>query len=230
MAHGGSDGIDEGRLDLVPMIDTVMLLLIFFVLTTKFNSEEKAISSLLPTNKGQMASTPTKVEEVKQVNICIYPPNMVKGLQPSGYRDQLQNDYKGGVIPNAWIRIGNDDPILVEGKILNSKDGKIVEHINNIHEFVEKGLERYKVEGAAERKDQLPVIIHCFSGMSWRFALVIYDAVRSYEGKHAPPGYKFNGDPMELLKMREVSFAPPRIRNYDPNELGNELYEIVQMK
>lgn len=229
----GTDGLDEGRLDLVPMIDTVMLLLLFFILTTKFSSEEKAISSLLPTDKGQMASQPSKpVEEPKQVNICIYPPNMVKGFQPSEYRDQLAKMHQPGKpIPDAWLRIGNTDPILIEGRTLNIKDSaKIVEHIDQIDKFVGDGLTRYEVPGTAERKDQVPVIIHCFSGMSWRFALVAYDAVRWYEAQHAPPGYKYNGDPNELQKMREVSFAPPRVRNYTANELGDELYEIVQMK
>jgi biopolymer transport protein ExbD len=79
MAHGGSDGVDAGRLDLVPMIDCIMLLLIFFVMTTKFSTEEKAISSLLPTDKGQ--SGPGKAKDIKMVNICINPasPRIVKG-------------------------------------------------------------------------------------------------------------------------------------------------------
>jgi aspartate kinase len=34
----------------------------------------------------------------------------------------------------------------------------------------------------------------------------------------------------EMLEAREVSFAPPRIRNYHTWELGNEMFEIINMK
>jgi hypothetical protein len=30
--------------------------------------------------------------------------------------------------------------------------------------------------------------------------------------------------------VREIDFAPPRIRNYSAKELGEELYEIVNMQ
>ena len=45
-----SEDVGEGKLDLVPMIDCIMLLLLFFILTTKFSTEEKTITSLLPTD------------------------------------------------------------------------------------------------------------------------------------------------------------------------------------
>ena len=51
MAGDPSEKLEEGKLDLVPMIDCIMLLLLFFILTTKFSAEEKAIASLLPTDK-----------------------------------------------------------------------------------------------------------------------------------------------------------------------------------
>jgi hypothetical protein len=228
MSHGGGDS-EDGKLDLVPLIDTVMLLLMFFILTSKFTSEEKSISSLLPTDKGQMASTPTqKVEEPKQINICIYPAGMEKGYQPSGYRDQLQQYPPGVPIPAAAIRIGGGDPIIVENATLAAKDGvKLEQTINSIHQFIGEQLEARKIDGA-DRKDQIPVIISCFSGMSWRYALLAYDAVRYYEAKNAT--FKYTGDPNELTRMREVTFAPPRIRNYSANELGNELFEIIHMK
>ena len=57
MAEDPSEKLAQGKLDLVPMIDCIMLLLLFFILTTKFTADEKAIASLLPTDKGQ-APTP----------------------------------------------------------------------------------------------------------------------------------------------------------------------------
>jgi hypothetical protein len=230
MSHGDVDP-GEGKLDLVPLIDTVMLLLLFFIMTSKFTTEEKAISSLLPTDKGQAASSPSKpVEEPKQVNICIFPKGMEKGYQPSEYRDQLAKmKLPGQVINDAVLRVGAK-AMAVDGRTLGIKDAaQLTNHINEIHSMIGAALEDFEpMAKGPERKDQVPVIIHCFSGMSWRFALIAYDAVRYYEGQRAT--FKFSGNPDELNRMREVTFAPPRIRNYSANELGNELYEIIHMK
>jgi biopolymer transport protein ExbD len=46
--HDSDEKIAQGKLDLVPMIDCVMLLLLFFIMTTRFTPEEKQISALLP--------------------------------------------------------------------------------------------------------------------------------------------------------------------------------------
>jgi len=230
MSHGDADAA-EGKLDLVPLIDTVMLLLLFFIMTSKFTTEEKAISSLLPTDKGQLSNPQTKtVEEPKQVNIRIFPAGMEKGYQPSEYRDQLAKMRQPGQnIDFADFYIGANPLLKVDGKTLSrSRDAKAVSQaLDEVHGFVMKSLETYE-SGTGERKDQHPVIIHCFSGMSWRFALIAYDAVRAYEATKAT--FKFSGNPDELARMREVTFAPPRIRNYSANELGNELFEIIHMK
>lgn len=230
MSHGDGGGAAEGKLDLVPLIDTIMLLLMFFILTSKFSTEEKAISSLLPTDKGQMSSSPSKpVEEPKQVNICIYPAGMQKGYQPSEYRDALAKMRQPGQnVDFATLRVGADQ-MEVDGRTLSRSQNAVAvsQHITEIHTLIGNALEKFET-GSGERKDQYPVIIHCFSGMSWRFALVAYDAVRYYESTKAT--FKFTGNPDELARMREVTFAPPRVRNYSPNELGNELYEVIHMK
>jgi len=228
MSHVSTE--EDGKLDLVPLIDTVMLLLMFFILTSKFTAEEKAISSLLPTNKGQMASTPTKpVEEPKQINIRIYPQGMQKGFQPSEYRDQLSKMRQPGQnIDNAMLIVGPDG-MDVDGNLLSRSQNATAldQHIGAVHTLIGEALAKFET-GAGERKDQTPIIIHCFSGMSWRFALVAYDAVRYYESTKAT--FKYSGNPDELNRMREVTFAPPRIRNYSANEEGNELFEIINMK
>lgn len=231
MSHGGSDGVDEGRLDLVPMIDCIMLLLIFFVMTTKFSSEEKAISSLLPTDKGQGSVGRSK--EIRTVSICIYPagPVMVKGYQPSDYVREYNRLTSGGtvkVLEDVFLRVGQRPPIQVDGRLLQSKAQGMQTEVDRIHAYLKDELAKFELEGEPRNK-QNDVVIHCFSGLSWKYALVAYDAVRSFEGEHTP-GFIFSGDPKELEQARSVNFAPPRIRNYDANELGNELYEIIHMK
>ena len=66
------DDEEEVKGDMTPMIDIIFLLLIFFILTTKFIPEEKMIASVLPTNKGQ-ASASVQLEEKHDVNILIFP-------------------------------------------------------------------------------------------------------------------------------------------------------------
>jgi hypothetical protein len=232
MAEDIGDRINEGKLDLVPMIDCIMLLLLFFILTSKFSSEEKTITSMLPTDKGQAATASTKpVEPPKQINLCIWPAGLPTNVQPEVYTSKLRELYKvapGGILQDANIRVGGDAPRPITGSILARQgDEELKVHIDQIHQYVSTELEKREKADAASRKDQFPVVIHCFSGLSWKFPLVAYDAVRDYERRKG--GAVDLNDPRALEKQREVDFAPPRIRNYSPNEQGNELYEIINL-
>jgi hypothetical protein len=232
MAEAADDRIAEGKLDLVPMIDCIMLLLLFFILTTKFTSEEKTITSLLPTDKGQAAATPQKVEPPQQVNICIYPAGLDKGFQPSEYESKLKEMQPNSiaVIPKAWIRIGTNQAIEIDGSPLRTKNSSALkEQVEQVHQYISDALRAFEIGSATDRKGQSPVIVHCFSGLSWKYALIAYDAVRAYEAQIS--GRKATGDPtVDFDQAREVDFAPPRIRDYSSHELGNELFEIIHMK
>ncbi len=233
MAEDPADKIAEGKLDLVPMIDCIMLLLLFFILTTKFVAEEKAIASLLPTDKGQAPSPATApVDPPKTINICIYPEGMVKGLsKPSEYQKKYDDLKKivGEVLPTALLRMGGDEPRLIDGNSFSRKGhAGLKSNMDMVHAYIANALTQRENASVAGRKEQDPVVIHCFSGMSWKYALVAYDAVRDYEGSKM--GSKMAKDPTQWDNAREVQFAPPRIRNYSSLALGNELYEIVNMQ
>ena len=229
MAGNSADGLDDGRLDLVPMIDCIMLLLLFFMMTTKFTAEEKAISSLLPTDKGQGAAASPQKDPPQMVNICIYPDGLVKGYEASEYTAQLAKMRAvGQVIGNASLRIGGRDAMPISGANLNSKGGeKMPALVEQVHTYVAQELAKFEKPGEPRNK-QNDIVIHCFSGMSWKFALVVYDAVRAYEAEQGH--FKYTGDPAELVNARAVTFAPPRVRDYTPNELGDEMYEIINQK
>ena len=49
----------KAELSITPMIDVVFLLLIFFLLASRFKAEEGDVKSYLPKNRGQGTSTPT---------------------------------------------------------------------------------------------------------------------------------------------------------------------------
>ena len=84
-ARPDMDDEDEVEADMTPMIDVIFLLLVFFILTTKFIPEEKIISSLMPTDKGQSAASSPPIEEIVNANILIYPARLSNGWQPSEY-------------------------------------------------------------------------------------------------------------------------------------------------
>lgn len=220
------DDSEESRLDLVPMIDTIMLLLLFFILTTKFSAEEKVISSLLPTDKGQGPGVST-VEKPEEINVIITPLGFAPGEKGV---EAMDTRWKSNpVSKDANLRITGSPAIFVmDGKLLEERPSpRQQKHLEEIHAFVAEGLKRSETPaGATDRRKLAGVIINCFSGLDYKYALVAYDSVRGYEGQFS--GTKLNN--LDLQKAREVSFCPPRIRNYHAWELGNELYEMMNLK
>ncbi|MDA3962202.1 MAG: biopolymer transporter ExbD [Planctomycetota bacterium] len=217
------DNDDEVKADMTPMIDVIFLLLIFFILTTKFIPDEKVIGSLLPTNKGQ-SSASTPIEEPQNVNILLYPFGYTRGQQPS-YYDAKWHEEGGG--QNATMTI-NGENIHINGQDLGMGGGEgsaLNAQLDNIHGFINRHLTNGEKGGP--RKDQDPVIIQCFSGMPWKFALAAYDAVRAYEAGVAG---KIDLTPEDLQNAREVVFSPPRVRDYRQWEMGYELFEIIHTK
>lgn len=226
-----SDALADGKLDLVPMIDCIMLLLLFFILTTRFVSEEKGISSLLPST-GQLATT-TFTPPPEPVNVCIYPAGLDRGLRPMDYYQRLR-ELQGATpasISRVWVRIGRAEPLLVDGRAMSSiTKARSTAVVADVDRYVASCLTSFENPAIAGRAGQCPVIIHCFSGLSWKFALAAYDAVRAYEG----PLMRATQGPASMVldptTTREVDLAPPRIRDSSADELGNELFEIVNFR
>jgi hypothetical protein len=218
--HDPTDKLAEGKLDLVPMIDCIMLLLLFFILTTKFTAEEKQIAALLPSHGTAIMPQQEAVKPPEEINLIIVPDGMPMGLEPSLYQRAWER-YKP---TTARLRIGGADPIQIDAKLLSRKnDPDMKAHLDHIHAYVALGLAIYETPGA--RQEQAPINIHCFSGLSWSYALCVYDAVRGFEKDKT-------GNPPSTSSLidqdaRTVSFAPPRLRNYTKNDLGNELWELV---
>ncbi len=223
---------EEDRANLVPLIDCMFFLIMFFMIVTKFTPDELAIASLLPTDKGQMSSPSKSPLPKEQVNIAIYPAGLQKGMQPSEYQAAVEKMWADNSFDaNAWLRIGGEAPMEVNGAPLSKRGQKggsaqMREQVDQFHAYVTKELE-IREQSGKPRNEQPPVVISCYSGLSWKYAILAYDAVRAFEGKKTSDYVK---DAFDLEKAREVMFAPPRIRNYSKRELGNELYEIVHLR
>ena len=227
--HDPAEAASDGKIDLVPMIDCVMLLLLFFILTTKFTADEKQLSALLPTNQGQsVATSATDFIPPRDINLVVTPSGISRGLKESDYQhtwDEIQR-LRGHTPPSAAFRIGGSDPLLIDGGLFNSQDQAAVQaQIEAIHAYVARELAAR--EEAGDRTKQAPVNIHCFSGLSWGYALAVYDAVRAYEDRHQPPTTRAESIVSE--SQRIVTFAPPQVRNHTVKELGRELWQLTHL-
>ncbi len=221
-------GKREGRLDLVPMIDCIMLLLLFFILTTSFHSPDKQIAMLLPA-KGPALQHQTIVEEPHVLRIAVYPDGVEPGDSAAAYQRRIDTLLKLGRVPAVRVRIGGAEPFLLLGSDLERGDTpELTAALDGLAARIGGALKEREVPATASRHDQVPVEIHCFSGLSWKYALVVLDAVRSYEKDYE---HDLPKDAEKAARLRrEIAFAPPRLRNYTVNERGEELAEILAVK
>ncbi|MBA3699416.1 MAG: biopolymer transporter ExbD [Planctomycetes bacterium] len=228
--HDPAEAAADGKIDLVPMIDCVMLLLLFFILTTKFTADEKQLAALLPTNQGQgIPSETPPVIPPKDINLVVTPTGISRGLKEVDYQHTWNEiaRLRGRTPPAAALRIGGSDPLLLDGSMLSSPDKAAVQRqVDAIHAYVAQELAAR--EEAGDRTVQSPVHIHCFSGLSWGYALVIYDAVRAYEAQYQPTTNRTTS--VLADGQRTVSFAPPRLRNHTVNGSGRELWELTNLQ
>lgn len=228
--HDPGEAAADGKIDLVPMIDCVMLLLLFFILTTKFSADEKQISALLPTNQGTAITehTPPVIEPPKDINLVVTPAGFPRGLTETAYQHAWDDvvRLRGRTPPSAELRVGGSDAIVLDGALFTSQDKASVQaQIEAIHDYVGRELAQREENG--DRLKQSPVNIHCFSGLSWGYALAVYDAVRAYEARHSPAT---NRSSVVDDHQRSVTFAPPRLRNHTLKELGQELWELKHLQ
>jgi hypothetical protein len=229
--HDPGEAASDGRIDLVPMIDCIMLLLLFFILTTRFTADEKQISALLPTDRGD--GVPRKTKEIidlpTDINLVVTPTGIPRGLSEASYQRAWEDieRLRSRTPPSATLRIGGSNPLVIDGSLFSSADRTAVQaQVEAIHAYVARELAAR--EEAGGRTDQHPVNIHCFSGLSWGYALAAYDAVRAYEARQQPGTSGTQSVP--ATGQRLMTFAPPRVRNHTPTELGRELWELTRLQ
>ena len=204
---------EEERPSLTPLIDIIFLLLVFLILTTKFIPEEEALDALLPTKEGT-DPTPVPIVERSIAKIAVVPFGLDEHLGVAEYQRLASN----GLMSNRGARI------LVNGLVADLDEDEA--SLEYLHQFVIGELRRYD---SADRDEPDPIAIHCYSGMSWRFAAWVYDAVRAYEVERAGSFQVTPDADGAASDAREVQFAPPRLRDHREWEAGRELYELVNL-
>lgn len=199
MSHANTHD-ETGKLDLVPMIDCVMLLLLFFILTSSFTSEEQRISALLSTKEGQDTTAPS-VKQPEIVRVVVLP----------------------GEGRSARVRIGGGEELVLDGAALAQPGGAGVEAaIDAFHAALAARLEVYEKGGA--RTEQIPVEIHCATRLPWRHAIAVYDAVRAYEQARLPD------PSVALSDQRSVAFGAPTVRRTATDNEGDELERLERLR
>ena len=220
---------EDGKIDLVPMIDCIMLLLLFFIMTTRFKADDLAIAALLPTNQGQDPKhLKIPVNPPEEIRITVVPEGMRPGLTAAEYQSAIERLHAGNPrsVPAVLVRIGGSEPLRLDGTQLSQKDvTKQNAELSRLSVYLAAELAAREKDGT--RTDQAPVIIHAFSGLSWKYALAVLDGVRAYEGLKAP---LTNDAVLDAELVRQLSFAPPRIRNYEVNALGVEMQELMGLR
>ena len=203
----------DEKLNMMPLIDIVFLLLIYFMLTMTFVDDEKWIRHLLETRDGP--GKPTQTLEKNEINICVYPAGA-----PS---------YESTVALDHWFKEERNMQQIIyrvgSSQIIVDSKANMEEELERVHDFITHELDRFEIN-LATRGKQDPIKVHCFSALPWQYAAAAYDAVRGYEsGKGF--NYKEAGD---LLAAREFGFAPSEIRDAYAHQYGRELFRLAHLR
>ncbi len=217
----------DDKVNMIPLIDCMFFLILFFMLVTKFTPVEQAIASVLPTDKGPRGM-PAVVENLP-INIAIYPTGIERGAGPRECLVALDRAIASGDIDrSARLRIGGSDSLAIRGDLVGAEPTEAMRsQIDALHAYIAAELAKREEHGQPRAK-QHAVVVSCFSGLSWKYALLAYDAVRAYE-RHKNGG-RINRTAGDLADAREVTFAPPLVRNVAGNELGQELEHLVLLR
>src|SRR4051812_32832585 len=98
----------DQRVNMVPLIDTMLFLILFFIIAMRFHPDEQQISSLLPTDEGPVGSASKPL--AAQVNIAVYPLGLERH-QGLAYYQHVGVDAQGD--GGAELRIGGSQPIAL---------------------------------------------------------------------------------------------------------------------
>ncbi len=220
----------DDRVNLVPLIDCMFFLIMFFMVVTKFTPDELAIASLLPTREGQGGGPPPPhlILPEPAATIAIVPLGLPREAQPSDYEALIaaqRRDHSFG--RRVEMRVGGSTGIEIDATALSlgATDAACQRELARAHAYLATELAQREIAGKP-RAGQADVRIACCSLLPWSLAMLALDGVRAYEGERASTP----GDALALADAREVTFTPPPILGFSRHELGEELYTLVHLR
>lgn len=121
----------RGRVEIIPMIDTILILLIFYMSFSTFSAKEKRIDSRLPLIAKASATAPTKVALDLAIHVFNKDRITVNGAEyePTGLRDAMLQ----------LASIGQEATIVIEGDadtsyqaVISALDACAQAHLTNV--------------------------------------------------------------------------------------------------
>lgn len=150
-----STEVEEAKVDLTSMIDVIFLLLIFFMVGTKFKTEEGRHKAFLPKNKGQAAGSPKDLSEVR-INVAWVDLNGSNTDTEDPREAMPLLSIKGKAYPSTTDpRTGTDRPDW---------------------DYLSERLEEFRNAYQGENQEGLPVIIDASPYVPWQHVVSVLDA------------------------------------------------------
>lgn len=121
----------RGRVEIIPMIDTILILLIFYMSFSTFGATEKRIDSRLPLIAKASATAPTKVSLDLSIHVFNKDRMTVNGAkyEATGLRDAMLQ----------LASIGQEATIVIEGEpdtsyqaVISALDACAQAHLTNV--------------------------------------------------------------------------------------------------
>ena len=124
--------LKRGRVEIIPMIDTILILLIFYMSFSTFSTKEKRIDSRLPLIAKATATAPTKVPLDLAIHVIDNDHITVNGGSPFD-----ANDLRGTMMQLASI--GQETTIVIDGEadtsyqaVISALDACAQAHLTNV--------------------------------------------------------------------------------------------------
>ena len=123
--------LKRGRVEIIPMIDTILILLIFYMSFSTFSAKEKRIDSRLPLIAKASATAPTKVPLDLAIHVFNKDRITVNGAE-----------YEGAGLRDAMMQlasIGQEATIVIDGDaetsyqaVISALDACAQAHLTNV--------------------------------------------------------------------------------------------------
>lgn len=217
----------ETPLDLMPMIDIVFLLLVFFILTMTFKPDEKVLSALMPAEGQNAISKPVDIP-LPEVLIALVPHGLTQHHSEADYEQIAHALRQQRGQASIDVHMGGDVIVTMDGSLLLSPNNEVAsEELRRVHAALAEALARREVAAISVRAEAPPITVHAWSGLRWAYVLTMMDGIRSYEADQFGAVVTAETD---VHTLRMVAFAPPEIRNHASNTDGKELFRLLHLR
>ncbi len=152
--RGSRFPIEEVKLSIIPMIDIVFLMLIFFMCATKFRTTEGMIEAFLPKNRGQNAGTPSIDLNEVRIKLLWYD------------RDGRPTKAKAGRGGFCVLKVGDD----VFNKV-GAFEALPFPELSDVWPRLYRKLEEFKSSYSGSSEKGLPVIIDARKQVPTKFVM-----------------------------------------------------------